>query len=81
MANRIAAVASLIVFAVCLVVGGLEADNTFTTTVERALTAMMATLVIGLVLGSMAGKMLQENLKSHEEKIKKGLAAPTQGDR
>ncbi len=81
MASRIAAVASLIVFAVCLVVGGLEADNTFTTTVERALTAMLATLVIGLVLGAMAGKMLKENLKSHEEKIKKGLATPTQGDR
>ncbi len=45
-----------IVFAVCLVVGGLEADNTFATTVERALMAMMATLVIGLVVGAMAAR-------------------------
>lgn len=81
MVNRIAAVAALIVFAVCLVVGGLEADNTFATTVERALTAMMATLVIGLVVGAMARKMLEENLKSHEEKVKKGLTTPTQSDR
>jgi NhaP-type Na+/H+ or K+/H+ antiporter len=81
MANRIAAIASLIVFAVCLVVGGIEADNTFTTTVMRALTAMLATMVIGLILGAMASKMLQENLKSHEEKFKKGLATPPQSDR
>jgi len=81
MANRIAGVAALIVFAVCLVVGGIEADNTFTTTVERALTAMAVTLVIGLVLGAMASKMLQENLKSHEEKLKKEYTTPAQGDR
>jgi H+/gluconate symporter-like permease len=81
MANRIAAVASLIVFAVCLVVGGIEADNTFTTTVMRALTAMLATMVIGLILGAMAGKMLQENLKSHEEKFKKGMVTPPPSDR
>ena len=38
-------------------------------------------LNFGMVLGAMAGRMLKENLKSHEEKIKKGLATPTQGDR
>jgi NhaP-type Na+/H+ or K+/H+ antiporter len=81
MVNRIAAVTALMAFVVCLIVGGLGADNTFTTTVERALTAMMATLVIGLVVGAMARKMLEENLKSHEEKLKKSLTAPTQSDR
>jgi hypothetical protein len=81
MVSRIAAVASLIAFTVCMVVGGLEADNTFITTVERALTAMMATLVIGLVVGVMARKMLEENLKSQEEKLKKGYSSPTQSDR
>jgi NhaP-type Na+/H+ or K+/H+ antiporter len=81
MVNRIAGVAALIAFAVCLVVGGLEADNTFVTTVERALAAMMATLVIGLVVGAMARKMLEENLKSQEEKAKKGFSSPTQSDR
>lgn len=71
MATRIAAVLSLLAFVVCLVVGGLEVGNSFTTTVMRAVTAMLATLVIGLVVGAMARKMLDENLKSQEEKLKK----------
>ena len=81
MANRIAGVAALIVFVVCLVEGGIEADNTFATTVERALTAMAVTLVIGLVVGAMAGKMLEENLKSEEEKMKKDYTTPAPSDR
>jgi NhaP-type Na+/H+ or K+/H+ antiporter len=81
MINRIAGVMALLAFVVCLVVGGLGADNTFATTIERALTAMAVTLVIGLVLGAMARKMLEENLKSTEEKMKKNWTAPTQGDR
>jgi protein-S-isoprenylcysteine O-methyltransferase Ste14 len=75
--NRIAAVAALLAFVVCLVVGGVQADNTFTTTVMRALVAMLVTLVIGLVMGGMAQKMLEENLKSHEEKLR----TPGESDR
>jgi hypothetical protein len=71
MVNRVAVVFALLVFAVCLIVGGLQADNTFITTVERALTAMMATLVIGLIVGAMARKMIEENLKPDEKKIEK----------
>jgi Na+/glutamate symporter len=70
-----------LVFAVCLVVGGLGADNTFETTVERALAAMAATLVIGLILGAMARKMLEENVKSQAETIKKNWTTPPQDDR
>ncbi|MDP9173033.1 MAG: hypothetical protein M3O30_04100 [Planctomycetota bacterium] len=81
MVMRIAAVMSLLVFAICLVESGLEADNPFTTTVERSLTAMMATLVIGLVLGGMARKMLEENLKSEEEKLKNSSAPLGSSDR
>jgi len=77
MVNRIAAVAALLAFVVCLVVGGVQAYNTFTTTVVRALVAMLVTLVIGLVLGSMAQKMLEENLKSQEEKLR----TPSKSDR
>ena len=80
MATRVSGILSLLVFAICLVVG-LEVDNTFATTVERALTAMMVTAVIGLVLGGMAGKMLDENLKSREEKLKKNSASSPQDDR
>jgi hypothetical protein len=81
MVNRMAGVTALLVFVVCLVVGGIGADNTFETTVERALTAMAVTLVIGLVIGAMARRMLEENVKSEEEKIKKNWTTPVQGDR
>jgi NhaP-type Na+/H+ or K+/H+ antiporter len=72
---------ALLAFVVCLVVGGIQADNSFPTTVVRALTAMAVTLVIGLVLGAMARKMLDENLKSQEEKLKKGYSKPVRDDR
>jgi NhaP-type Na+/H+ or K+/H+ antiporter len=81
MVSKIAASMAFLAFAVCLVVGGIEADNSFATTVERAVTAMAATLVIGLVVGAMARKMLDENLKSEEEKLKKSSAPSTPTDR
>ena len=42
---------------------------------------MAVTLVIGLVVGSMARKMLEENVKSEAEKIKKSWTNPAQSDR
>ncbi|MGD1278114.1 MAG: hypothetical protein ABR964_12950 [Tepidisphaeraceae bacterium] len=81
MIQRMACALALLVFAVCLIIGGLKADNTFATTVVRAVTAMLVTLVIGLVLGAMARKMLEENLKSEEQKLKKGSAPSTPSDR
>lgn len=51
---------ALIVFAVCLAMG-MQAENTFETTVTRALEAMAVTLGIGLVVGAMAQRMLEEN--------------------
>lgn len=65
MPQRLAAVMSLLVFAVCLFVGGVEADNPFTTTVSRALAAMAGTFVIALVVGYMAQKMIEENVNQH----------------
>jgi len=62
MPTRLAAILALLVFAVCLLVGGIETGNTFSTTVGRALGAMMGTFVIGLVIGSMGQKMIDENL-------------------
>jgi hypothetical protein len=76
MPTRLAAILALLAFAFCLVIGGLEAGNTFATTVSRALAAMAGTFVIGLVLGAMGQKMIDENLKplakepSEPEKIK-----------
>ena len=69
MPRRFAAVSALVVFSLCLLLG-MRAENTFSTTVSRALVAMAGTFVVGLVLGSIAQRMLDENLKSEEEKLK-----------
>jgi K+-sensing histidine kinase KdpD len=74
MTKRISASLAIIVFAICLLIGGFEANNTFTTSVQRALVAMMATLFVGLIIGAMAQKMLDENLKSQEKKLQSAPA-------
>jgi hypothetical protein len=63
MPTRLAAILALLVFTVCLIVGGIESGNTFSTTVARALAAMGGTFVVGLVMGAMGQKMIDENLK------------------
>jgi hypothetical protein len=62
MPSRVAAITSFIVFAVCLIAGS---DNTFAAAVGRALTAMMGTLAIGLIVGWMGEKMIDENVQQH----------------
>lgn len=81
MPQRIAAILAIVVFATCLVVGRFEASNSFTTTVLRALVAMVITLLIGLVIGAMAQKMLDENMRPNEEKLKKGSTNLESNDR
>ena len=48
----------------------MQSGNPFSTTVLRALQALVGTLVIGLVIGAMAQKMLDENLQDEEKKLK-----------
>ena len=67
MTRRIAGIGALLVFAVA-VMAGLEADNTFSTTISRALVAMGVTLVVGLIVGAMAQAMFDENRKIPKEK-------------
>lgn len=69
MPQRIAAILALIAFALCLSVGSLHAGNSFGTAVVRAVIAMMVTFLIGLVVGTMAQRMLEENLRAHEQKL------------
>ena len=66
MSQRIAAVLALLAFVVCLVIGGLQTGNSFGTTVTRALGAMLVTLIIGLIIGAMAQRMLDENLRAEK---------------
>ena len=81
MVVRMAGAMSLVAFALCLVVGGLEANNPFGTVVQRALIAMLGTLVIGLAVGSAFQAMLKENLSSEEQKLKKPPESPVVADR
>lgn len=67
MPQRIAATMALIAFAVCLI-AGMSADNTITTTLSRALVAMGGTFLVGAVVGAMAQRMLDENIKSEQNK-------------
>ena len=69
MPRRMAAICALLVFALC-VVQGIQANNSFVTTVTRALVALACTFAIGLVLGTAAQRMIDENLKHEEEKLK-----------
>lgn len=62
MPQKVAAILAMIAFAMCMVIGGLQAGNPFSTTVLRSLVAMAGTFVIGLVLGAMGQKMLTENV-------------------
>ncbi|WP_428939478.1 glycine zipper domain-containing protein [Fontivita pretiosa] len=70
MTQRIAAAVALVVFVVCLLAGA-AAGNAFSTIVTRAMLAMAVTAVIGLIIGVMARRMLEENLTTVEEKLKK----------
>jgi uncharacterized membrane protein len=79
MARRIAASMALVAFAVCLVMG-MRAGNTFSTIVANALIAMVATFVVGLVVGAMAQKMVDENLAAGKDSGE-SKAKPGPGDR
>jgi len=65
MARRLAAAMSMIVFAVCLL-AGLSAGNPPATILYKAIVAMAGTLFVGLLVGVMAQKMLDENIKEHK---------------
>lgn len=54
---------SLLAFAVCIV-AGLNAGNPAATVLSNALAAMGVTFVVGLAVGVMAQRMLDENVAS-----------------
>jgi NhaP-type Na+/H+ or K+/H+ antiporter len=81
MPQRIAAVLGLLAFATCLVVGAFQADNTLETTVWRALVALAGTVAIGLVIGWMAQRMLDEHMVLEEKNLKNSAAKSVTEDR
>ncbi len=76
MPRRLAASLSLLVFAICLI-AGMESGNALSTVLARALLAMAGTLVISLIVGTMAQRMLDENLSRREQDLRR--AAETAG--
>ena len=82
MVRRLAASMALVAFAVCLVMG-LRADNTFSTIVINALIAMAGTFAVGLVVGAMAQKMVDENVAAGvaAKDSAESKAKPAPGDR
>ena len=66
--RRIAAVLALIAFSFTLVIGGLQTDNSFSTTVLRALAAMGGTFVLGLIAGvpAIAGTLIGVSVTNAE---------------
>ena len=67
MVRRTAGTLSLLAFTIC-VVAGLNAGNAAATVLSTALFAMGATFVVGLVVGAMAQKMLDENVAAEAAK-------------
>jgi hypothetical protein len=70
MTRKIAASSSLLVFGVSVLLG-LLAENTFTTTLSRALLAMGVTFAVGLVIGAMADRMMEERVNANLKAIAK----------
>lgn len=80
MPRRLAVAVALLVFAVC-VVSGMAADNSFAETVRRALIGMFVTLIVGLIVGVMGQKMLEENVAGLQKKSPDSETKPDPGDR
>jgi uncharacterized membrane protein len=80
MTRRIAATMALIAFALCLVMG-IVAENDIATTLSRALMAMFVVFLVGLIIGSMAQRMLDENLSDQEKKVEIDESKSTTRDR
>lgn len=69
MANRVGGILALVAFMMCLVIGAFDAGNSFTTTVYRALLAMLCTYVIGYLVGIAAERMLNENVAAEAKRL------------
>jgi len=67
MVRRVAGSLALLAFAVCLV-AGMNAGNSTATVLSNALAALGVTFVVGLAVGAMAQKMLEENVAAEATK-------------
>jgi MFS family permease len=80
MARKIAAVSALLVFGISIL-SGLHAQNTFSTTLSRALQGMAIAFIVGLLIGLMADRMFREHLEAEAKKNKFSEVKPGPDDR
>ena len=73
--TRIAGCLSLLSFAACLLAGGLGGGASFDAVVGRALYALAFSFVLGLIIGTMAQKMLDESLTAEAARLEEARAA------
>jgi NhaP-type Na+/H+ or K+/H+ antiporter len=79
MPSRVAASLGILAFAICLIVGGVQAGNTFSTTITRALMAMGCTVVVGWIIGWAGQKMIDERMtevKTASDKLAEMKTSP-----
>jgi hypothetical protein len=78
MVRRVAGSLALLAFAVCLV-ASMNAGNSTATVLSNALAALGVTFVVGLAVGAMAQKMLDENVAAEAAKAAVADTAPADG--
>ena len=76
MIRRVAGSLALLAFAVCLV-AGMSAGNSTASVLANALAALGVTFVVGLAVGAMAQRMLDENVAA--EAAKAAAASDAEG--
>ena len=80
MPSRFAASLAILAFALCLVIGCVQADNTFMTTISRALLAMVGTLVVGFIVGHAGQRMIDERVGQMKAASEKNAEAKNAAD-
>lgn len=71
--QRLAGVAGLTAFVICLLLGGFAAENPLATVLWRSMMAMFGTAVVGFIVGLAAQWMLRENLRQEHELLRDQL--------
>jgi ABC-type proline/glycine betaine transport system permease subunit len=74
MPSRIIATSLALVAFATAVVGGIWADNPALTTIARALVAMVVCYLVGSIIGSIAQRVIDENIQNYKQ------ANPAQDD-
>lgn len=81
MPTKIAGILSLLAFAISLLVGAFDAQNSLVTIIWRAVLMMGMALVVGYVVGLMAETMLSHHLSDLKNNFGKKTEEPSENSR